>query len=48
MAEYGTPDTAHVALVEALCALERTWEIIYCDDGSQDGSFDILRARTVC
>ena len=27
---------------EALEALERSWEVLYCDDGSTDGSFELL------
>ena len=30
----------HEALVSALEALGKTWEIIYCDDGSTDESFE--------
>jgi glycosyltransferase involved in cell wall biosynthesis len=33
----------HKALVAALEDLGRTWEILYCDDGSTDGSYDHLR-----
>ena len=33
----------HAALLETLSVLGRTWEIVYCDDGSQDGSFEVIR-----
>jgi glycosyltransferase involved in cell wall biosynthesis len=33
----------HVALIETLNGLGRSWEILYCDDGSTDGSFEVIR-----
>jgi glycosyltransferase involved in cell wall biosynthesis len=33
----------HEALIPALEALGRTWEILYCDDGSTDDSYDHMR-----
>ena len=33
----------HEGLVRVLEDLGRTWEVIYCDDGSTDGSFEVLR-----
>ena len=33
----------HEALVASLSALDRTWEIVYCDDGSSDNSFQVIR-----
>jgi glycosyltransferase involved in cell wall biosynthesis len=33
----------HAALLEVLGEFGRTWEILYCDDGSGDGSFDVIR-----
>ena len=33
----------HEALVASLSALDRTWEIVYCDDGSSDDSFQVIR-----
>jgi glycosyltransferase involved in cell wall biosynthesis len=32
----------HAELTEALVALGRSYEIVYVDDGSRDGSFDVL------
>lgn len=36
-----------VALVNALDALGKSWEIIYCDDGSTDDSYDAMVSFTV-
>ncbi len=33
----------HEALLVALEALGKTWEILYCDDGSEDRSLEVLR-----
>ncbi len=33
----------HATLTEELSKLGRTWEILYCDDGSRDGSLGILK-----
>lgn len=33
----------HVELTAALAAFGRSYEIVYVDDGSRDGSFDVLR-----
>lgn len=33
----------HEALVPVLESLGRPWEVVYCDDGSVDGSFEVLR-----
>ena len=32
------------AVLQALTPLKNTWEVIFVDDGSQDGSFDVLRS----
>src|SRR5574337_74482 len=37
-------DALHAELTPALAALGRTYEIIYVDDGSTDGSFALLQA----
>lgn len=33
----------HEALIASLSGLGRTWEIVYCDDGSSDDSFRVIR-----
>jgi glycosyltransferase involved in cell wall biosynthesis len=32
------------AVLQALTPLKNTWEVIFVDDGSKDGSFDVLRS----
>ena len=34
------------ALVSALDALDKSWEIIYCDDGSTDDSYERMAIRS--
>ena len=34
----------HEALLTTLLTLDRTWEILYCDDGSEDGSYEVIRS----
>lgn len=41
--EVDNLEPLHGELVEALEALGRSYEILYVDDGSRDGSFDLLR-----
>ena len=41
--EHDNMEPLHARLVEVLKSLGRDYEIIYVDDGSSDGSWDVLR-----
>ena len=45
--EFESLPHLHAALVTALEALDKRWEIIYCDDGSTDQSYDRMASFTV-
>src|SRR5262249_56535325 len=44
LTEHDNLEPLHARLVEVLKSLGRDYEIIYVDDGSSDGSWDVLRA----